>query len=138
MIILVYNKDTDLYIPGIFMLMSHKNERSYTIALEYMKSLIFPINRNIKFTVDFEKALVNAIKKTFDCEVIGCKTHLSAALHRKAGKMKLMTEVKLETESIIKNFLASLETDTQTLHEYLDEQTKKYENESKDSSLNEG
>ena len=53
-------------------------------------------NLNLKsFTIDFEKALINAIKKIFKkSRCIGCYYHYSRAIKQAAREMKLLTKDK--------------------------------------------
>lgn len=76
-------------VPLIYVLMPNKQERSYE---QLFTSLIqkLPNWKPITMIVDFETAVINAIKKTFpDVILIGCNFHFKQALAKKAHALQL-------------------------------------------------
>jgi len=130
LIILVYDNVTDLYLPTVFALCSNKQEELYVKLFNDLKSLLTTSEEKLRMTVDFEKALKNSLKKNFDCTLTGCRTHLMAALKKKAAKKKLMTEeLKTEADTLIRDFVQNLENGKENPDALLDDLTNKYQEE---------
>ena len=93
LIIMVYDVQTQVYVPIMFILMTGKTETLYYHVLHWVI-----VASNWKFdpnivTCDFEKALHKAISDQFDtAEINGCLSHFKQALRRKMIKSKFSPE----------------------------------------------
>jgi len=125
MVLLVYNEETDLYIPACFVLCSSKNKDIYLKIFRDILNNILQRSYNIRrMTVDFETAQIEAIQETFpEIELIGCRFHFKQALIRKAKKLgllnsdleKLTNEMHYEIYAIIENGIVNFENYLETL-----------------------
>jgi hypothetical protein len=71
--------------------MTHRNEKSYTILFNLIKSQV-PGWQPTKFSIDFQKATMKAIKSTFPLATLkGCYTHFRKAIWNKGRDLKLST-----------------------------------------------
>lgn len=109
-------------LPLVFALMTHQTKEAYSILFDLIRSRV-PNWQPKNVTIDFEKAVMHALTKTFvlgrsmkkmDVEVHGCHYHFCNALFRKAkalgikltktnrrivslcGKLALLPENKIE------------------------------------------
>ena len=82
-------------IPLIYAYMSHRDEESYTIIFNLIKSQV-PGWQPLKFLIDFEKAAMKAIKATFPLATLkGCHTHFKKAIWKKGRDLKLTTSADI-------------------------------------------
>ena len=133
LIILIYEEATDLYIPGCFVLCSHKSKDIYKLIFKEVAQVILQgLYRVERITIDFESAEIEAIKEVFPkIELIGCKFHFQQALFRKAKKKGLITErLEKETKGIISNINKILESGTGYFTKYIDELLCQFSNKS--------
>ena len=73
LIIMVFDKQTDSFVPVFYVLMTSKTEQIYRIALFWIKFTTNYKMRPLLITCDFEKALYNAISVEFPPTFInGC------------------------------------------------------------------
>lgn len=76
-------------IPLIFALMSDRKQSTYEILFHLIKSRITEWNP-AKFTIDYERATMNALKKVFpDLAIHGCYFHYVKNIQKKADKLSL-------------------------------------------------
>lgn len=95
-IVMVYDRGTETYVPTIYSLLTAKNEYIYSelfhqivMLMEYnwMPSII---------TTDFEQALISSIKQEFpESKIYGCYFHLKQAINKKLKKYKITTNASL-------------------------------------------
>jgi len=94
--IIVYNPKFKLYYPACYILLSHKTEEIYYMALECLKQITSSLNIELKPSVvmtDFEKALRNALSKSFPkAKLSGCYFHFTKCLWEKCSKLGLRTK----------------------------------------------
>ncbi|CAN0061560.1 unnamed protein product, partial [Heterosigma akashiwo] len=85
---MAYSQVHDYYLPAFYILMSHKSEDDYTMALQ---SFISAMNWNLNvlsISVDFEKALIKAVKMQFrEAFIMGCLFHFKQAIRRRLLKL---------------------------------------------------
>lgn len=82
-------------IPLIYAYMSRRDEESYTILFNLIKSQV-PGWQPLKFSIDFEKAAMKAIKATFPLATLkGCHTHFKKAIWNKGRDLKLTTSADI-------------------------------------------
>jgi hypothetical protein len=90
MILMVYDDETGLYVPIVYTLLQDKTQWTYW----HMLHLIL-VATECKFepsaiTIDFEPALLNAIKEQFPSTArIGCLFHFKQALRRRMVKLRI-------------------------------------------------
>ena len=87
-VILLYDDDTDLYLPACFILCSHKNKEIYYKIFKYITDNIMMNDYKLqRITLDFEEALKEGVQQVFqNITFIGCKFHFNQAIQRKAKK----------------------------------------------------
>ena len=104
LVILIYEEDSDLYLPASFILCSHKNSDIYSKIFQDLRYNVLRNSLEIeRMTIDFEDAEKEGIQNAFpDVVLIGCKFHLNQALLRKAKKKGLL---KSKNENITKEFI---------------------------------
>ena len=81
---MVYDDETDLYLPIVFALMQDKSTWSYWhfIHLCFVLSNTKLLPSTI--TCDFEKALISSCREQFPkVQIIGCLFHFKQALRKK-------------------------------------------------------
>jgi len=121
-VILVYDNDTDLYLPACFILCSRKNKEIYYKIFKYIFDNIIMDECKLKrITLDFEESLKEAAQEVFQhISFIGCKFHFNQAIMRKARKKGLLSvHNEKETKEIIQQFNFILEAGLKNLDEYL-------------------
>lgn len=81
LIVMVYDYQTELYVPVIYALMTHKIELLYWRVLSELITLS-NWKMNVQYyTSDFEKAIMNACKDQFpEAEHVGCYFHFKQAI----------------------------------------------------------
>lgn len=73
--------------------MSSKSEAAYLHAFQYIHKHVCPLDCQ-SFSVDFETAMQNALKKVFPgTTIISCWFHFSQAVKRNMSKMPLLFEL---------------------------------------------
>lgn len=106
LIVLVYDRGSQLYVPCVYSLQTSKSEYMYCTILHELVALSKYTWMPSSITIDFEKGLVNACKHEFpESYLIGCYFHLKQALHRKLKKLnpnqpkiyELLTHIELLT-----------------------------------------
>ncbi len=141
LVILVYEDDSDLYIPACFTLCSHKNKDLYIEVFEYLKNSILEAPPLLeRMTLDFEQALKDGAHKAFPkTEFIGCKYHFIEALTKKAKKKGLMTDLlKTQSKELISGISDILESGKEKLSPYLEGKLAYHNAKLNDSSTDEG
>lgn len=92
-ILMAFDDETELFVPIVYSLVQNKHEWTYWNFLNLVL-----IGTEMKFdpqtiTMDFEKALQNAVKDQFPCaNRIGCLFHFKQALRRKLIKLRIPDE----------------------------------------------
>jgi hypothetical protein len=82
-----FDAGTNLYIPCAYALLTGKNEYLYCALLRELVVLLDYKWMSKIVVVDFEKALVNAVKYEFsESRIIGCYFHFKQALSKKMTK----------------------------------------------------
>jgi hypothetical protein len=96
LIIMVYDDETDIYVPVVYFLLDNKCQWTYWHALHFVL-----VETETKFylstiTSDFEISLLNAIKEQLpNTHRIGCLFHFKQALRRRMRKLHIPdTEIK--------------------------------------------
>ena len=81
--------DSTNIIPLIYVLMSDKSERSYVCLFSMLQSRL-PYMKPKQFTLDYEVAASNALKKVYPgIEIKGCYFHFTHNVWKQAKKFKL-------------------------------------------------
>ena len=77
---MVFDDQTGLYVPVVYILMTHKNDELYWEAIARIPVLVdFKLDCH-SFTSDFESALINNLKRHLDtAQHVGCYFHLKQA-----------------------------------------------------------
>ena len=111
LIIMVLDTQTDAYVPVLYVLMTGKREILYRHALYWVLSISNGRAKPSMVTCDFERALHNAIMKTFSGAVIlGCLFHWKQANRKKLVELrfddrdmpsKMMTKNVLDVLTVI-------------------------------------
>ena len=84
------------FYPCIHILLTDKKQSTYIAAFEELKKLI-KIEPEC-FVIDFELALLNAVRTCFPSPVFGCTFHFGRSLFRYIQKFKLTCLVKQNAE----------------------------------------
>lgn len=88
LIIMIYIAGLDLYVPVVWILMTGKSQPLYEYAFDMVINMCGGLLRPRFISVDFEQALVNALKKKFCAPfgfaiIMGCNFHLKQAWRKK-------------------------------------------------------
>ena len=91
LIIMVYDEQTDLYVPILYILMTAKTQILYYQALHYVICVSDWKLDPFSVTCDFEKALLSAVGEQFrgNTRINGCLFHWKQALRRKMKKLNI-------------------------------------------------
>ena len=101
--IAIYDNLSDIYIPLVWALTSHKTYDLY-INLFWDIAKLLPAMKKLRITVDFEQKLSEALKVIFECDICGCYYHFSECIQKKAKKLGLLSgDREKETQEVIKN-----------------------------------
>ena len=96
LIIMVYDIQTTVYVPVMYMLMTGKSDSLYWHCLHWMIIVSGQRLEHFSATCDFEKALHNAITGQFkECKLNGCLFHWKQAIRRK------MIALKIDRETLV-------------------------------------
>ena len=110
LIIMVFGKQTDSFVPVFYVLLTAKTQQMYQHALYWVNITANNKMRPMTVTCDFEKALHNAIQLEFPTAIVnGCLFHWKQAIGRKICDLKfdkpigerMMTRYVLETLTIV-------------------------------------
>ena len=110
LIIMVFDEQTDAYVPVFYVLLTSKTEQIYRHVLYWVKTTTQYKMRPLTITCNFEKALHNAISVEFPTAIInGCLFHWKQAIRRKILDLKFdepvvdrfMNPIALQTLTII-------------------------------------
>ena len=89
-----FDEKTEIFIPGIFILMNTKLENIYSDILKYINTELLEKNinnKNTTFTCDFETAIINSIRSVFkNVRIIGCYFHYKQSLLRNAKNLDMV------------------------------------------------
>jgi hypothetical protein len=86
-IVMVYDAGTNVFVPCVYCLMTAKLKHLYCIALHEIITLLDYHWTPRAITVDFEKALIAAVKYKFQhSPIVGCFFHFMQAIRRKMKK----------------------------------------------------
>ena len=105
--ILAYNDNTKFIAPVCFILMTNKSYNSYIKIFQEIKFLLenydLPWKYNdVKFMCDFEKSLMNSLKKEFkNSKINGCYFHYIKSLWKKVRKLGLTKSKYIDSTKII-------------------------------------
>lgn len=81
--IIINNKD----LPMLYALLPNKKQKTYVALFKMIKKYI---NKNPKsINIDFEKAVMNSVRKVFDCKIYGCFFHLCQSIRRRVQQKHL-------------------------------------------------
>jgi MULE transposase domain len=114
LIIMVYDDETNIYVPAVYILLDNKNQWAYWHALHIVlvetETKLYPAT----ITCDFEMALLNALKEQLpNASIVGCLFHFKQALRR---KMKRLYIPEAEISQAMKkgkiDILTTIRTDT--------------------------
>ena len=93
LILMVFDDETDMYIPILFCLMEERKTWSYWHFLHFAVVLSDTKLNPSTITTDFEKALILACKEQFSkAHLVGCLFHFKQALRRKMKKIGISDE----------------------------------------------
>jgi len=112
LVVMTNDPITDHPKPLAYLLLSSKDEEIYTDSLKSLLDILTNYNtRKINLrsiTLDFECAMMNAVRKTFpETKIIGCLFHLKNALWRWARANKLGNDKVIHvTSSVIDKMVA--------------------------------
>ena len=110
LIVMVFDAQTDAYVPVFYILLTSKTEKIYGHALRLMNESAGNKMNPASVTCDFEKGLHNAILAAFPKAVInGCLFHWKQALRRK------LVDLKFEELSVLDRFMHPQSLETLTL-----------------------
>ena len=107
---MVFDEQTDCYVPVFHVLLTSKTQQIYTQALRWVEITVRQKISPSTITYDFEIALQNAILNTFPSVVInGCLFHWKQAIRRKIIDLnfkesvceRLMWENTLEVLTVV-------------------------------------
>lgn len=94
LIIMAYISGLDLYIPVVYVLMTGKSQVLYEYAFDLVINMCGGLVRPQYISVDFEQALVNALRKKFPHAIlIGCYFHFKQALRKQMQKLGFPRDV---------------------------------------------
>ena len=86
---MVFDEQTDKFVPVFYVLLTTKNEAIYRHALHWVKVAVGHKINPASVTCDFKKALHNAVKMEFPHSIInGCLFHWKQAIYRKVMSLK--------------------------------------------------
>lgn len=110
-LIMGYDVSTYVYVPCVWCLMSAKNETMYWFFLQEVISLLDWRWDPKICVVDFENALINAVKAQLPkTKILGCFFHYKQSIIKKLKKIGIMSS-NIEKISNELNFLTVLEKD---------------------------
>ena len=93
LIIMVFDENTEVYVPILFILMTCKSGWAYWNALHLAKVAIGCKLDPLTVTCDFESALIKGVEDQFqDARIVGCLFHWKQAIRRKMVKLGIETE----------------------------------------------
>lgn len=73
--------------------MSSKSEITYMLIFKYLKKHVFSLECH-SFTVDYETALQNALRKVFPgCDIVSCWFHFAQAVKKNISMMPHLYEL---------------------------------------------
>ena len=108
LIIMVFDEQTDSFVPVFYVLLTSKTEQIYRHALYWVKASSNYKMKPDSITCDFEKALHNAIALEFPNVIInGCLFHWKQAIRRKIRDLKF-EEPSIEERFMWRNVLETL------------------------------
>ena len=86
------------YIPIAHFLVQNKTSKTYKTVLDMFMKECSAVGVDLKASlsfghimIDFEIAMLNAIKEKLQCKVVGCRFHLGQSWQRQIGKKGLAT-----------------------------------------------
>ena len=89
LIIMVFDEQTDSFVPCFYILLTSKTAQIYHHALYWVKSTVGSNFNPASVTCNFKKALHNAIKIEFPSSIInGCLFHWKQTIYRKVMSLK--------------------------------------------------
>jgi hypothetical protein len=89
-IVMIYDDETELYVPIVYSLVENKNEWTYWHLIHLVLVACELKFDPMTITTDFERPLMNAIKDQLrDAQQIGCLFHFKQAMHRKLTKLRI-------------------------------------------------
>lgn len=107
LIIMVFDEQTDAFVPVFYVLLTSKNTQIYRHALYWIKSAVDYKMQPLVITCDYEKALHSAVKNEFpNANINGCLFHWKQAIRRK------IKDLRFEESSVVDRFMhrSTLET----------------------------
>ena len=92
-VIMIYDDDTDLYVPVMFFLVDNKKQWTYWHVIHCLFVLTEANLDPASFTTDFELALVKAISEQFKgVKQYGCSFHFKQSLRRHLQQLHIAPE----------------------------------------------
>ena len=108
---MVFDEQTDSFIPYFYVLLTSKIEQIYRHALYWVKNTVRNKINPASVTCNFEKALHNAIKIEVPSSIInGCAFHWKQAIYCKVMSLKFdepVIDIGLGIEECSKTSLSS-------------------------------
>ena len=75
-----FDNITNIFVPGIFILVNTKNENSYNAIFKFITDKLLDgnlSNKEITITCDFEKGVMNSLETNFKAaKIICCYFHI--------------------------------------------------------------
>ena len=89
LIVMVFDNQTDAYVPVFYILLTSKKEKVYDKALQQMNDAVGDKINPSSVTCDYERGLHNSISRAFPKAIInGCLFHWKQAIRRKLADLK--------------------------------------------------
>ena len=86
------------YVPIVHFLLQNKTSKTYKKCIDILLDECSSVGVHLKDSlktghvmIDFEVAMINAIKEKLECNVFGCRFHLGQSWQRQIGKKGLAT-----------------------------------------------
>jgi hypothetical protein len=93
LIAMIYDDETDLYVPAVYFLLDNKSQWTYWHAIHFILVETETKFHPLTVTTDFEKALLNAVKEQLpNAHRVGCLFHFKQAIRRKMQKLHIPEE----------------------------------------------
>jgi hypothetical protein len=90
LIAMIYDDETDLYVPAVYILLDNKSQWTYWHALHFILVETETKFNPLTVTTDFEQALLNAVKEQLpNAHRVGCLFHFKQAIRRRMQKLHI-------------------------------------------------
>jgi hypothetical protein len=103
LILMVYDDQTGVYLPVVYILMTHKLEELYRHAFHMITVMSGWKFNPRSITYDFERAIINAAKVSFpNATANGCDFHWMQAILRYCDKLKIEDTSRILEDNLLK------------------------------------